>query len=180
MKKVVRKLFWAWQFEEEENWLDEMAQEGWALCGVGFCRYVFEPCEKGEYRFKLEYLANRASHSESVKYISFIEETGAEYVAHWMNWAYFRQKAEKGKFKVLSSRGTRIKHMERVTGLLSGLAIVNVIVGISNILIGLINHSSFNMIGIINLILAGFLYNGYKKINAQCQRLIEEKAIFED
>lgn len=180
MKKVVRKLFWAWQFEEEEKWLDEMANDGWALCGVGWCKYIFEPCEKGEYRFKLEYLANRAGHSESVKYISFIEETGAEYIGNYLHWVYFRQKSEKGKFEILSSRATRIKHMESITGLLSGFAIVNVIIGVINVFISLFNHSSFNMIGIVNLIIAGFLYSGYKKINAQCQRLIQEKAIFED
>lgn len=29
MKKVVRKVFWAWQAEEEEQWLNEMARDGW-------------------------------------------------------------------------------------------------------------------------------------------------------
>ena len=179
MKKVVRKVFWAWQAEEEEQWLNEMARDGWVLCEVGWCKYTFEPCEKGEYQFRLEYLANNIGHSESVKYINFIEETGAEYVGHWMRWVYFRQNTAKGDFELHSSRVSKIKYMERVTGLISGLAIANLVIGISNILISLITDTSFNMIGIVNIILAWFLYRGYKKINAKCQKLVEEQQLFE-
>lgn len=30
-KKTVFKLFFVWDFEKEERWLNEMAQEGWVL-----------------------------------------------------------------------------------------------------------------------------------------------------
>ena len=34
-KKTVFKLFFVWDFEKEERWLNEMAQEGWVLlCAV--------------------------------------------------------------------------------------------------------------------------------------------------
>ena len=70
--------------------------------------------------------------------------------------------------------------MERVTGLISGLAIANFVIGISNILISMIADSSFNMIGVVNLILAAFCYKGYKSINAKCQKLVEEQQLFDD
>ena len=49
MRTIIRKWFWAWDFDKEEAWLNEMASEGLALVSVGWCRYEFEPCEPGEY-----------------------------------------------------------------------------------------------------------------------------------
>ena len=48
-RKTITKWFWVWQFEKEEEWLNEMAANGWVLESVGFCRYSFVRCEPGEY-----------------------------------------------------------------------------------------------------------------------------------
>ena len=48
-KKTVFKLFFVWDFEKEERWLNEMAQEGWVLDNTGFSFYTFVRCEPGEY-----------------------------------------------------------------------------------------------------------------------------------
>lgn len=40
--KTLHRNFWVWEFEKEERWLNEMAQEGWALQNAGFCTYTFE------------------------------------------------------------------------------------------------------------------------------------------
>ena len=180
MKKTVRKLFWAWQFEDEEKWLNQMAQDGWALCDVGFCRYTFEQCEKGEYTFKLELLANHTGHSESVKYIDFITDTGAEYIGNVLRWVYFRQKTASGSFELLSTRATRIKFFERVCGLFSGLAIANLFIGGGNLIIALANHSAGNLLGLVNLALAFVLWQQYRIMNKRVARLVEEKRVFED
>ena len=47
-KKTVFKLFFVWDFEKEERWLNEMAQEGWVLDNTGFSFYTFVRCEPGE------------------------------------------------------------------------------------------------------------------------------------
>lgn len=39
-KKTVFKLFFVWDFEKEERWLNEMAQEGWVLLDIR--KTVFE------------------------------------------------------------------------------------------------------------------------------------------
>lgn len=41
-KKTVFKLFFVWDFEKEERWLNEMAQEGWVLDNTGFSFYTAE------------------------------------------------------------------------------------------------------------------------------------------
>ena len=53
-RKTMRKWFWVWDFEKEEEWLNDMAMNGWALASVGICTYTFEKCEPGEYAVRLE------------------------------------------------------------------------------------------------------------------------------
>ena len=42
MRFSAHRLFFAWDFEEEEQWLNEMASKGMNLQGVGFCKYVLK------------------------------------------------------------------------------------------------------------------------------------------
>ena len=72
-KKTVFKLFFVWDFEKEERWLNEMAQEGWVLDNTGFSFYTFVRCEPGEYIIRLEM-------NPSSDYHAFVKELGAEYI----------------------------------------------------------------------------------------------------
>ncbi|MBE6894469.1 MAG: DUF2812 domain-containing protein [Ruminococcaceae bacterium] len=181
MRKVVHKIFLAWQFEEEEKWLNKMALDGWVLADVGFCRYEFEPCEKGEYQYKLEYLENSTGSKESLNYINFIEETGAEYVGNYMRWVYFRKKTAGGEeFDIYSDTASKKKYFDRIVAFLKIIAVLNLIVGIGNIIIALLNHTFANSMGIINLLLAAFIYQGYKKIDKKAQKLAEDQILFDN
>ena len=73
-KKTVFKLFFVWDFEKEERWLNEMAQEGWVLDNTGFSFYTFVRCEPGEYIIRLEM-------NPSSDYRAFVKELGAEHLA---------------------------------------------------------------------------------------------------
>ena len=53
-RKTIYKLWFVWDYDKEERWLNEMASNGWALVDVGFCRYTFERSEPGEYSIRLE------------------------------------------------------------------------------------------------------------------------------
>ena len=41
MRQTIHKLFWAWEFDKEEKWLNEMAARGLCLVSIGFCKYEF-------------------------------------------------------------------------------------------------------------------------------------------
>ena len=69
-RKTIRKWFWIWDFEKEEDWLNEMAMNGWVLESVGICTYHFIRCEPGEYSVRLE------MHPYDESYISFMKDTG--------------------------------------------------------------------------------------------------------
>lgn len=177
MRTVIRKLFWVWDFEKEEQWLNEMAAKGLALVGVGFCRYEFEDCTPGEYSFRLELLDNRPEHPESRKYISFVEETGAEQVGSYLNWVYFRKK---GQFEIFSDYSTKIKHLSRIISLVALLAVLNLAAFLYNLIVViLIIGEPVGLMSCINLFLAIFCGIGMHKLRKKREALKNEQRVFE-
>lgn len=180
MEKTIYKAWWAWDFEEEEKWLNEMAADGWVLCDVGFCRYEFESCEKGEYTVGLQWLEKRPGSKESVDYINFVKDTGSEYVGNVKYWVYFRKKTVEGALNLISDTATQIKHFSRLATLLKVLTIPNLLIGAGNIIIALANpYTNINLLGIINLFMAWATWKGYKKMSAKQKELEKQQILFE-
>ena len=159
--KTVRKAFAVWDFDKEEEWLNSMAQEGWALTKVGFCKYVFERTEPGEYIIRLE------MHDYEDDYISFMRDTGAEYVGRVLQWLYFRKKAELGEFELFSDIDSRINHLKNVSNTL-------LLIGGANVIIGL--TTSF---GGINLLCAVAAAYGLGRVHGKKEALERERRIRE-
>jgi len=128
--KTIRKLFFVWNHEKEEKWLNEMSASGLQLCGVGFCTYHFEEGIPDEYVYRLEMLDNQPTHTKSVQYIRFVEETGAEYIGSVMRWVYFRKRTQGETFEIYSDISSRISHFNRMLlpiGILATLNLFNTI-----------------------------------------------------
>ena len=123
-RKRIKKCFWVWQFEEEERWLNTMALEGWVLDRVGFFGYEFLRCEPGEYTVRLE------MHDHDEAYLSFMAETGAEYVGRIVKWLYFRKKAELGDFDIFSDLDSRLNHLKRIGTMLRGVGLAVLVIGL--------------------------------------------------
>ena len=117
MIKTVHKFFSIGSFEKEEQWLNAMSQKGYQLVHVGWCSYTFLEGEPGKYLYRLELLEEVPEHPESAAYIRFMEETGAEMVASYMRWVYFRKKAKDGAFDLYSDIRSKIGHYRRIAGL---------------------------------------------------------------
>lgn len=159
--KTVRKVFAVWDFDKEEEWLNSMAQEGWALKKAGFCKYVFERTEPGEYIIRLE------MHEYEKEYISFMRDTGAEYVGRVLQWLYFRKKAELGEFELFSDIDSRINHLKNI-----GCTLL--LIGGANVIIGL--TTSF---GYINLLCAVVMAYGLGRVHGKKEALERERRIRE-
>lgn len=186
MRKVIHKLFWIWDFDKEEKWLNEMAAKGLALVGVGFCKYEFEECTPGEYEVRLQLLEKHLCHPESEKYISFVEETGAEPVGSHFRWIYFRKKRAEGSFELFSDIDSRIKHLNLIISFILLLSIVNLLLGAENIYF-LIRHfcgehgggSGINIVGLLNLAVGMIGTLGSVRLIRKRNMLKKEKQIFE-
>lgn len=167
-RKVIRKLFWAWEFEKEEKWLNGMAKDGWALEKVGYCKYVFAECKEGEYTFRLEMLENSPDSEAAQDYISFVEDTGAEYIGNVMKWVYFRKKAAEGEFEIFSDTASKVGHVDRIVH----LARIMGALGLINLGIGLINLrlSGLGWINIFGAVLTGWVCWKIYQLKEETQR----------
>lgn len=179
MRKIIKKWFWAWEAEKEEQWLNEMSAKGLGLVAVGFARYEFEDCLPGEYLYRLEFLEHRPTHPESVQYIKFIEETGAEQIGAITRWVYFRKRAEDGAFDLFSDIASRIKHLNRIVVLLLPLNILNIYIGCLNLFLAITMDSPLNYIGLINFLVGALIFFGIFKLWRQRARLKKEQRIYE-
>lgn len=183
MKHIIRKVFFIWEYEKEEKWLNEMAAKGLLLTDVGFCRYVFEEGTPGAYQYGLEMLPQSPNHPESRNYIEFMEESGAEHVGTMKHWVYFRRPVTDAPFEIYSDLDNKIKHMQSVYRLACILAGVCVTAGVVNLSIGLNTASTepaLNLgVAIPCLIFGLFIAFGAGKMALPLKKLKAERKLRE-
>ena len=164
-RKKIHKIFFAWEFEKEERWLNEMSMEGWALEKASFGTYRFTRCEPGEYIIRMEL-------NSAPDYRRFVEEAGGEYIGSCVNWVYFRRRADLGEFKLQSDLDSRIAHFDRI-GRTLGL------IGSANLLIGMVNTLNGLSFAWINLLCATLLMYGLGRIHGKKDALKDERILHE-
>lgn len=165
-KKTLWKWFWAWDFEKEERWLNEMAMQGWMLVEVGFCRYTFEKGEPGSYIYRLQ------MHKPEEDYLSFMEDIGAEYVDRFVNWLYLRRSAELGPFEIFSDAKSRLEHLEWIGRIM-------LVVGMCNLLIGVVNALNGQPIGALNMLVGTLLMYGLGRIRGKAEEIRRDQELHE-
>ncbi len=164
-RKTVRKWVWVWDFDKEEEWLENMAQNGWTLDGVGFCTYHFIKTEPGEYSVRFQCLPRAEENDE---YASLMDDSGAERVGRMVQWVYYRKKTADGPFELFSDLDSRISHLDRIAKII-------LIIAIANLLIGLLNTFNPNNFGWINLLCATLLTYALGRIHGKKEALEKER-----
>ena len=162
--------FWVWDFEKEERWLNEMAANGWTLVEVGYCRYTFEKTDDNEYTVRLE------MHPFDEDYISFMEQTGAEYIGRVLQWIYFRKKSELGRFDIFSDLDSRISHLSKIHKMILMFGLANLIIGIANLLS---SRSINSAVAVFNLLVATLLMYGVGRMQGKIEYLENERQLRE-
>lgn len=181
MRRTIRKLIWVWDFDKEEKWLEEMSAKGLHLAAVGLFKYVFDEGTPGEYAVRLELLDNMPTHPESVQYIRFVEDTGAEYLGSVSRWVYFRKKTSEGSFDLFSDIESRIRHLNRILfliGILTPIQIINAINNLSQYFF-VRGFTSSLVVGCLCGLLGLLLLYGFAKIYRKKSRLKKERALHE-
>ncbi len=180
MRQTVRKWFWAWEFDKEEQWLNQMAAQGKALVSARYITYEFEDSAPGEYAVRLEMLENAPDSAEGQQYIEFVESTGAEYVGRVMKWVYFRKKTADGEFELHGDNATRIRHLKGIVHLLLPLAILNSGMGLYNLCIGIGLNSWVNVLCAgLSAAVTALLGVGIHKLNEKKKQLERDAQLFE-
>ena len=179
MRHTEKKWFWAWDFQKEEQWLQQMAAKGLVLVSVGFARYEFEDTQGGEYDVCLQLLEQNIKHPESVKYIEFLEQTGAEHVGTYGRWIFVRKKRAEGGLQLFSDYQSRVKQLSRIIGMIVPVSVANILIGISNISLLFTLSGDANAVGLINLLLGLLGCFGWYKLSKMKKALQEQAQIFE-
>lgn len=181
MRKVMHRLFMAWQHEKEEAWLNEMAETGWNLVDTSLCRYVFEEGTPGEYQYRLELLEHGAKSQEGMDYIQFMEDTGVEHIATWFNgWAFFRKKVADGPFEVFSDIDSKIKHFRRIERVLTVALLLELFAGFLQVAQYVETHAALSLgVAVFAAVLAAFILFGLVRIRMQLRRWKKERNIRE-
>lgn len=145
MKHVVHKAFW--DFEKEEQWLNEMSAKGMAFSDYSWCRYVFADAPDNQYIYRIELLENLPTHPESIAYLRFLEENGVECVATYMRWVYLRKHASEGSFDIYTDIDSKIRHYQRINIFWTTLMVLEFVAAFVNLAVGIINLSIADRLG---------------------------------
>ena len=179
MRTTIHKVIWAWNFDKEENWLNEMAAKGLCLVSVGLFRYDFEECNPGEYQIRLQLLENLPSHPEGRKYMEFLESTNIEHIGSIFRWAYFRKKTSDGDFELFSDNESRVKYLTRVIRIIALIAFLSLYIGAYNIFLAIVYNNVINYIGFANIAIAVFAAFGIIRLRKKRGKLKREGQVFE-
>lgn len=95
-KKVFR-LWWAWNDEKEERWMEARAREGWHVRTFGpfFC--TLEAGPPAEIAYRLDYQnASSLPPKNREEYLDIFRDAGWEHVGDYAGWFCFRHPAGDG------------------------------------------------------------------------------------
>lgn len=113
MKKVWRFYNIA-EYEKEEQWINEMAKEGWQLTAIGLCRYIFRRGTPGEYIYKLDVVERTASDEVKESYFNFLTECGIRVVGEFKDWIYLQKRAADGPFDMKDDTYAKLRTVNKV------------------------------------------------------------------
>ena len=111
--------------DAETEWLNSMAQSGWAMTGFFGGFYTFDPCEKGAYLYQVDFTDRFFSVSSD--YREFMQEMEVEIVANWGFWTILRKPASEGEFKLYTDVDSQIEHYTKIRRMFKIVTIIDII-----------------------------------------------------
>ncbi len=111
-----------WKFtfdkDEEQDWLNEYAQQGWAMAGFFVGVVTFVPCLPGEFIYQIDLLPGKGLRADDYEgYVIFMNDLGVEIVQRWGRWVYLRKRAEEGPFEVYTDTESKLDLYRRIRAL---------------------------------------------------------------
>lgn len=100
--KTCFRPYTAWQYQEEEDWMNQMAAQGWALERTNGFVHHFRRCEPGAWIVRLDRPAFKMGSPEGQEYLAMLHDCGAEWVGGVNDWIYLRRQAGLGEFALYS------------------------------------------------------------------------------
>lgn len=158
MRRVIHKLFWIWQLEKEQAWINEMASHGYSLEHAGRLTFEFDETEPGKYIYKEIFLKGWGESAENLKYFKFLEEMGIKVVCY-INypgtcWVYTRALREDypDGIELYSDIDSKINYQKVMAGYLIFVIAFTLFAALLNISIVINSLLMYGTLMILNLI----------------------------
>jgi hypothetical protein len=121
--KTVMKIFFPWQDEKEEKWLDRMAQEGWFLDKVSPYLYTFRKGTPKKCAYRLDYKNTLSNDYED--YLQLFRDAGWTLVGMFANWHYFSVSSEDETMpELFNSNRSKVEKYRRILFVLLPLGLL--------------------------------------------------------
>lgn len=99
----------------EQEWLNDMCRNGWALKNFRMGVYTFASCRPGEYIYQVDLLPGSGFQpSDPDGYAEFMDEVGITVVCRWFRWVILRKQAADGPFDIYTDVDSRIQQYSRI------------------------------------------------------------------
>ncbi len=163
MRRVIHKIFWIWQLEKEQAWINEMASHGYSLEHAGRLTFEFDETEPDKYIYKEIFLKGWGESAENLKYFRFLEEMGIKVVCY-INypgtcWVYTRALKEDypDGIELYSDIDSKINYQKVMAGYLIfviALTLLGVLLNIAVVVNFLLQHDTLMLLNLISAALS--------------------------
>lgn len=130
--------------DQEEKFLNEMSNRGYAMEKFFLGLYFFEPCNPGEYTYRVDLIAGKDIRETNLFY-DLVRDAGGELVQTWGFWAFYRKK---GSFDLYTDRESQITQYEKIRRLFLGIGFLELVVVFMQISQYLEHGSGYSLLGV--------------------------------
>ena len=118
-KKSIWRLFLAYEDQNQEAWLEALAQQGWHLSRPGLFRFTFTQGEPSLNRYRLDYQMLRGRQRD--EYLDLFRDAGWDLLGEVSNRYYFKARTDAFCPEVFSDPESRRDRIRRELRLLGGI-----------------------------------------------------------
>ena len=111
--------------DKETKWLNDMADQGWAMNGFFAGFYRFEPCEKGKYTYQIDF--GNEFFSVSDDYREFMSDSDIEIIQSWGFWVFLRKLSSEGEFQLYTDVDSQIEHYKKIRNMFKAVTVIELI-----------------------------------------------------
>ena len=141
--------------DKEIQWLDQMAEEGYALKSFFAGIYSFEPCEKGAWQYQID--IGKGFFSVNRGYAQFMEEMGVEIVQAWGPWVILRRQRMEGEFQLYSDVDSRIEHYKKILLMFKLITFIELLCLLFEVYAAVCDASVWPLVFLMAAVVCGFM-----------------------
>lgn len=160
---------WFYNADKESEWLNSMAQQGWAMTDYFLGFYRFAECEPGEYIYQTDMAEKMFGVSDD--YRQFMDEMGAEIVCHWSFYVILRRKTKDGPFRLYTDVESRIGYYTKLQNLFGTAAAIQA-AGLLSGIFGAVAYD--NPFGWVIVLMAGLFLLPFLWQSAHLKKILKE------